>query len=104
MTRDNIRDAASTLAHHWTSGEPRDWQGVERLLLSYPISLQRPLCALVLLFLQERGWYTRAAAFERFLFDLAELPPDVYQKPGNQEYAYVERAFADAAEVLDGND
>jgi hypothetical protein len=76
ITRDNIRDAASTLAHHWTSADRRDRLGVERLLLAYPVELQRPLAALILMRLEERGHYTGAAAFEALLFDLAGLEPE----------------------------
>jgi hypothetical protein len=76
ITRDNIRDAASTLAHHWTSSEHRDRLGVERLYLAYPVELQRPLGALVMRNLELRGFYRQAAAFERMLFDLAGLEAD----------------------------
>ena len=73
MMRETIRDAASTLAYHWAEGPAgiKDRLGVERLIRAYPKGLQLPLCAWVLLYLERRGWYTQAAAFESFLFDLA---------------------------------
>jgi hypothetical protein len=101
MTRDGIRDAASTLAYHWTSAESRDHQGVERMMLAFPVELQRPICALVLFFLEQRGAYTRAAAWERLLFDIAGLPPDprqnldLQEESASDQTAYIELARAE---------
>jgi len=72
-TRESVHDAASTLAYHWAEGAGghKDRLGVERLIRAYPIGLQIPLCANVLLLLQERGWYTHADKFEGLLFEMA---------------------------------
>jgi hypothetical protein len=71
LTKDNIRDAASTLAHHWVSAEPKDREGVERLIRSHPVPLHPVLCAHVMRYLELRGFYTKAEQFEGLLFDLA---------------------------------
>jgi hypothetical protein len=71
LTRDNIRDAASTLAHHWVSAEPKDREGVERIIRSHPVPLHPVLCAHVMRYLELRGFYTKAEQFEGLLFDLA---------------------------------
>jgi hypothetical protein len=71
LTRDNIRDAASTLAHHWVSAEPKDRAGVERIVHAYPQALQPVLCTHVMRYLELRGFYVKAELFEAFLFDLA---------------------------------
>lgn len=73
MTRENLRNAASTLAHHWEHGEGKGHIGVERLLLAYPTAHQSLLSALILGYLFTRN---RAAAetFEDFLYDLAVCP------------------------------
>lgn len=71
LTKDNIRDAASTLAHHWVSDEPKTRHGVERLIRAYPSALHPALCAHVMRYLEQRGWYVRAEHFEAFMFELA---------------------------------
>lgn len=77
MTRDDIRNTASTLAHHWVGGDTlRDREGVRRIILSHAVDLRPVLCAHVLRYLELRGWYTQAERFESMLFDLADLPDD----------------------------
>jgi hypothetical protein len=71
LTKDNIRDAASTLAHHWVSADRKDHEGVERIIRAYPSMLQPVLCAHVMRYLELRGWYVKAERFEAFLFELA---------------------------------
>lgn len=111
LTRDNIRDAASTLAHHWASKDRRDRLGVERIYLAFPVELQRPLGALVMRMLELRGLYTAAAAWEGLLFELAGLEPDnVVSLPGTTPKDYAdtledvraEMAFSDLEERLNG--
>lgn len=74
MTRDTLRNAASTLAHHWENNSGIDRIGVERLIDAYPPAHQRHLCALVLSYLEQRGAYTSAMAFESMLYDAAVCP------------------------------
>jgi hypothetical protein len=76
VKRADIRNAASTLAHHWCRSEPMDRIGVERCIKAYPPALQLPLCANILLLLHERGFYTHADSFEALLFDLADVEED----------------------------
>jgi len=73
VTKNNVRDAASTLAHHWCGADAMDRVGVERVILAYPQALQLPLCALIMHTLEGRGFYTQAAAFEGWLFALADV-------------------------------
>jgi hypothetical protein len=76
MTRDAIRDTASTLAHLWTGADIRDRQGVARILASHAADLRPVLCAHIMRYLEARGFYTQAAAFEAMLFDIAGVPDD----------------------------
>lgn len=71
ITRDNIRDAASTLSHHWSTRELKDRAGVERLIYAYPCAMRPVICALILRYLEARGgdWST----FESMLFDMAGI-------------------------------
>jgi hypothetical protein len=83
LTKDNIRDAASTLAHHWVSAEPKDRVGVERIIRAYPAPLWPALCAHIMRYLELRGWYVKAEQFEALLFDFAGelVAPDDPFKP-----------------------
>lgn len=76
LTRDMVRDTASTLAHLWTGADVRDRMGVERIIRSHPDPLRPVLCAHVMRYLEARGFYTQAAAFEAMLFELAEVSAD----------------------------
>lgn len=77
LTRDAIRDTASTLAHHWVGPDRiKDRLGVQRIILSHHESLRPVLCAHVMRYLEQRGWFTQAAAFEGLLFDLAGVEDD----------------------------
>jgi hypothetical protein len=76
MTRDALRDTASTLAHLWTGADIRDRMGVERILRSHGEELRPVLCAHIMRYLEARGFYTQAAAFEVMLFDMAGVPED----------------------------
>lgn len=71
LTRDNIRDAASTLAHHWVSADSRDRLGVERLIRAYPHQMRPVICAHIMRHLVLQGFYTQAEKFEDLLLDLA---------------------------------
>jgi hypothetical protein len=74
LTRDMVRDTASTLAHLWTGSDTRDRLGVERIIRSHAPELRPVLCAHVMRYLEARGFYTQAAAFEAMLFDIAQVP------------------------------
>lgn len=77
ITRDNYRDVASTLAHHWCGADTmRDREGVRRVLVAYPAAIRAVLSALILSRLEGQGAYTQAGAFEAMLFDLAGVEPD----------------------------
>jgi hypothetical protein len=77
MTRDNIRDTASTLAHLWVGPDTlKDREGVRRIILSHTEALRPPLCAHIMRYLEHRGFYTQAEKFEAMLFDLADVPED----------------------------
>jgi hypothetical protein len=76
MTRDAVRDTASTLAHLWTGADIRDREGVARILRSHSAELVPVLAAHIMRYLEARGWYTQAAAFEAMLFDMAGVPDD----------------------------
>lgn len=71
MTRDNIRDTASTLAHLWTGVDIRDQLGVERIIRSHPVELRPVICAHVMRYLEARGFHAAAVSFEAMLFDMA---------------------------------
>jgi hypothetical protein len=77
MTRANLRNAASTLAHHWASGEggscAHNRLGVERCLLAYPEGHQRVLCAMMFQVLNTRHGAHHADAFEDMLYDAAMI-------------------------------
>lgn len=74
VTREDVRNAASTLAHHWVGADPaKDREGVRRLIVAYPEAARVPLCAHVLRYLELRGFYTQAEKFEGMLFDLAGI-------------------------------
>jgi hypothetical protein len=77
MTRANLRNAASTLAHHWASGDggssASNRLGVERCLLAYPEGHQRVLCAAIVQVLRGRHGAHHADAFEDMLYDAAVL-------------------------------
>jgi hypothetical protein len=75
MTRDTIRDTASTLAHLWCGDDVRDQLGVERLIRSHSASLRPVLCAHVMRYLQQRC-PEKVATFEAMLFDIAGVPDD----------------------------
>lgn len=76
-TREQIRDLASTLAHHWTGSDPaKDREGVRRMIVAVPEAWRVPLCAHVLRYLELRGWYVPAERFESMLFDLAGIEDD----------------------------
>ncbi|WP_368508076.1 hypothetical protein [Bradyrhizobium lupini] len=72
VTRDDIRNAASTLAHHWATRDPKDREGVRRLIAAYPPATRLPLCALILERLQDYKGDT-VSAFESLLFDAADI-------------------------------
>jgi hypothetical protein len=77
LTRDAVRDTASTLAHHWTGPDTlRDRLGVQRVILSHPEALRPVLCSHIMRYLEARGFNTQAAAFEAMLFDLAGVAPE----------------------------
>jgi hypothetical protein len=76
MTRDMVRDTASTLAHLWTGSDPKDRLGVERIIRSHCIELRPVLAAHIMRYLEARGFYTQAAAFEAMLFELAGVDDD----------------------------
>lgn len=77
ITRDNVRDVASTLAHHWVGSDPvKDREGVRRIITAYPTAMRTALCALILWRLEGQGFYTAAGAFESMLFDMAGIEPD----------------------------
>jgi hypothetical protein len=76
LTRDMVRDTASTLAHLWTGPDVKDRLGVERIIRSHPVELRPVLAAHVMRYLEARGFYTQAAAFEGMLFDLSGVPAD----------------------------
>ncbi|WP_316235081.1 MULTISPECIES: hypothetical protein [unclassified Bradyrhizobium] len=76
ISRDVIRDVASTLAHHWIGPDRMDSIGVERIIKSYPHTMRPVICALIILQLERQGFYTQAAAFEGLLFDLADIAQD----------------------------
>lgn len=76
LTRDMVRDTASTLAHLWTGSDVKDRMGVERIIRSHPVDLRPVLAAHVMRYLEARGFYTQATAFEGMLFDLAEVHDD----------------------------
>jgi hypothetical protein len=77
MTRDDIRNTASTLAHHWVGPDTlRDREGVRRIIISHTEALRPPLCAHIMRFLEHRGFYTQAEKFEALLFEMANVPDD----------------------------
>jgi hypothetical protein len=71
LTRDCIRDTASTLAHLWTGPDCRDQIGVERIIRSHPVELRPVLCAHVMRYLEARG--ADVATFETLLFEMADV-------------------------------
>lgn len=71
MTRDNIRDTASTLAHLWTGKDRRDQYGVERIIRSHACDVRPVLCAHIMRYLEHRG--VDITAFESMLFELAGI-------------------------------
>lgn len=76
--REHLRNAASTLAHHWAkaTADPdlaMNRLGVERLILAYPPAHQCVLAVMVVQILRERCISSTAAdAFEDMLFELVE--------------------------------
>lgn len=73
VTRDDIRNAASTLAHHWASRAPKDREGVRRLIAAYPPAMRLPLCALILERLVGMNDGYGSDAFDALLFDMADI-------------------------------
>lgn len=74
VTRDDIRNAASTLAHHWAQRDPKDREGVRRLIAAYPPATRLPLCALILERLNTLyGDHGGVHAFDALLFDMADI-------------------------------
>lgn len=74
-TRDHIRDAASTLAHHWEQADTCGFMnriGVERLLLAQCEAVRPVVVALILDALTGDAKHD----FEAMLFDLAGVPDD----------------------------
>lgn len=72
VTRNDIRNAASTLAHHWATRDPKDREGVRRLIAAYPPATRLPLCALILERLQDYPAES-VGAFDGLLFDMADI-------------------------------
>lgn len=72
-TREDVRNAASTLAYHWASREPRDREGVRRLIAAYPLAVRLPLCALILERLHALYPHDALQAFDGLLFDIAGI-------------------------------
>lgn len=75
MTRDAIRDTASTLAHLWCGDDIRDQQGVTRIIRFHTGRLRPVLCAHIMRCLQERC-PEKAVTFEAMLFEVAGVPGD----------------------------
>jgi hypothetical protein len=73
VTRDDIRNAASTLAHHWATRDPKDREGVRRLIAAYPPATRLPLCALILECLEA----DQRVAFDGLLFDMADIEESI---------------------------
>jgi len=74
LTRDSVRDAASTLAHMWSAAtSEKDRQGVDRIIQAFSAPTRCVVSALVLHFLEQRGFYTQAAALESLMFDHADI-------------------------------
>jgi hypothetical protein len=73
VTRDQVRDASSTIAHLWSNGMQMDRIGAARLIKLVPADWRPVVCANIMLMLQQRGEYTQAQAFEGLLFDLAGI-------------------------------
>ncbi|MGM5019190.1 hypothetical protein [Tardiphaga sp. 367_B4_N1_1] len=73
MTREDIRNAASTLAHHWASRDPQDREGVRRLIAAYPLAIRVPLCALILERVHATYPPEALQAFDNLLFDMADI-------------------------------
>jgi len=75
MTRDAIRDTASTLAHLWCGDDKRDQLGVERIIRSHSEALRHVLCAHIMRHLEVRC-PEKAVAFEAMLFEVAGAPDE----------------------------
>lgn len=73
VTRDDIRNAASTLAHHWAQRDAKDREGVRRLIAAYPPATRLPLCALILERLGDYPETGLRAAFDGLLFEMADI-------------------------------
>ncbi len=80
MTRDIIRDTASTLAHLWCGDDSRDQQGVTRIIRSHSRShseaLGSVLCAHIMRYLEERC-PEKAVTFSAMLAGVAGVPDEV---------------------------
>jgi hypothetical protein len=72
-TRDDIRNAASTLAHHWATRDPKNREGVRRLIAAYPPAIRLPLCALILERLGDYPQDNMRDSFDGLLFDMADI-------------------------------
>lgn len=75
VTRNDIRNAASTLAHHWARGDSdKDREGVRRIITAYPPAMRLPLCALILeRLVATYGDHGGVHAFDGLLFDMADI-------------------------------
>lgn len=77
VTRNAIRNAASTLAYLWARHESfSDRAGVERLILSHPVSVRPALCVNIHAQLIARHEPEMAQEFEALLMDLADVAED----------------------------
>jgi len=77
MTRSNLRNAASTLAHHWAVAPEGSLSanrlGVERLLLAYDPEVRCALCVAIAHTLHTRHGAHHADAFEDMLYDASVI-------------------------------
>jgi hypothetical protein len=76
VSRDMVRDTASTLAHLWLGSHPMDRVGVERIIRSHCAPLLPVLCSHIMRYLEARGHNDAAVAFEAMLFEVAGVSED----------------------------
>lgn len=93
MTRDDIRNTASTLAHYWhASASEKDRAGIVRLILTHAAELRPALCVAIARCLEKRKAYTASVLFEVWLLELAGLDDDEDERAALKSLAELEQA------------
>lgn len=93
MTRDDIRNTASTLAHLWAaSTSQKDREGIMRLVMTHAADIRPALCVSVARCLEKRQAYTASTLFEFWLLDATDIEAEADERAALQSLAELEQA------------